>query len=241
MEQVEAVQCSVSSIRQGTGGVAAAIVGQSADQSYCYKGTDSVFGTIRSLAGGASQNWGNNEDWLHGGSGCGGTRDYPRGNGTTGQGYSGGAGSNSNGFPGGGGGGAGAEGGQYASYDAGDGGTGLASTITGSSVTRGGGGGGGSYYESGHPSYQGPGLAGAGGGGAGTINSSRTNVNGTANTGGGGGGGGNRRGGGNGGSGVVILRMATSNYSGTTTGSPTVTTSGSDTILTFNGSGSYTA
>jgi hypothetical protein len=39
----------------------------------------------------------------------------------------------------------------------------------------------------------------------------------------------------------VILRMPTSNYSGTTSGSPTVTTSGSDTILTFNASGSYTA
>jgi hypothetical protein len=48
-------------------------------------------------------------------------------------------------------------------------------------------------------------------------------------------------GGSSGGSGVVILRMATANYSGTTTGSPTVTTSGSDTILTFNASGSYTA
>jgi hypothetical protein len=35
--------------------------------------------------------------------------------------------------------------------------------------------------------------------------------------------------------------MATANYSGTTTGSPSVTTSGSDTILTFTGSGSYTA
>jgi hypothetical protein len=34
--------------------------------------------------------------------------------------------------------------------------------------------------------------------------------------------------------------MATANYTGTTSGSPTVTTSGSDTILTFNGSGSYT-
>jgi hypothetical protein len=40
---------------------------------------------------------------------------------------------------------------------------------------------------------------------------------------------------------VVILRMATANYSGTTTGSPTVTTSGSDTILTFTASGSYSA
>ena len=61
--------------------------------------------------------------------------------------------------------------------------------------------------------------------------------------GGGGGGASNRAGdypGANGGSGVVILRMPTANYSGTSTGSPTVTTSGSDTILTFNSSGSYT-
>jgi hypothetical protein len=35
--------------------------------------------------------------------------------------------------------------------------------------------------------------------------------------------------------------MATTNYSGTTSGSPTVSTSGSDTILLFNSSGSYTA
>jgi hypothetical protein len=43
-----------------------------------------------------------------------------------------------------------------------------------------------------------------------------------------------------GGSGIVILRMLTANYTGTTTGSPTVTTDGSDTILTFTSSGSYT-
>jgi hypothetical protein len=34
--------------------------------------------------------------------------------------------------------------------------------------------------------------------------------------------------------------MATSDYSSTSTGSPTVTTSGSDTIVTFTASGSYT-
>ena len=45
---------------------------------------------------------------------------------------------------------------------------------------------------------------------------------------------------GNGGSGIVILRMPTASYSGTSTGSPTVTTSGSDTILQFTASGSYT-
>ena len=40
--------------------------------------------------------------------------------------------------------------------------------------------------------------------------------------------------------GVVIMRFPTSNYSGTTTGSPTVTTDGIYTILTFTGNGSYT-
>jgi hypothetical protein len=45
----------------------------------------------------------------------------------------------------------------------------------------------------------------------------------------------------NGGSGVVILRVPTSDYSGTTTGSPTVTTDGTDTIMKFTGSGSYTS
>jgi hypothetical protein len=44
-----------------------------------------------------------------------------------------------------------------------------------------------------------------------------------------------------GGSGVVIISVPTVNYTGTTTGSPTVTTSGSNTILQFNSSGSYTA
>jgi hypothetical protein len=38
---------------------------------------------------------------------------------------------------------------------------------------------------------------------------------------------------------VVIIRVPTANYSGVTTGSPTVTTSGADTIIQWNGSGSY--
>jgi hypothetical protein len=37
------------------------------------------------------------------------------------------------------------------------------------------------------------------------------------------------------------LSIPTANYTGTTTGSPTVTTSGSNTILTYTASGSYTA
>jgi hypothetical protein len=36
------------------------------------------------------------------------------------------------------------------------------------------------------------------------------------------------------------LSVPTASYSSTTTGSPTVTTSGSNTILKFTGSGSYT-
>ena len=47
--------------------------------------------------------------------------------------------------------------------------------------------------------------------------------------------------GGAGGSGVVIISVLTANYTGTYTGSPTITTSGSNTILQFNASGSYTA
>ena len=62
--------------------------------------------------------------------------------------------------------------------------------------------------------------------------------------GGGGGGGGSRdetnNVGGDGGSGVVILRIPTGNYTGTTTGSPTVTTDGAFTIIKFTSSGTYT-
>jgi len=138
----------------------------------------------------------------------------------------------------GGGGGAsavGVNGVSSASAVAGIGGAGTASSITGSSVTRAGGGGG---------SCNAPGMTGgsggAGGGGAGTSGANPGTA-GTANTGGGGGAAGNGQSSGAGGKGVVILSVPTASYSSTTTGSPTVTTSGSNTILQFNGSGSYTA
>jgi hypothetical protein len=138
---------------------------------------------------------------------------------------------------GGGGGGAGGVGGNLSGSTDGAGGAGSASSITGSSVTRagGGGGGGGTTHTAG--------AGGTGGGGAGR-NYNGAGFSGTANTGSGGGGAGYDGGygvSGSGGKGVVILSMLTSKYSGTTTGSPTVTTSGSNTILQFNGSGSYTA
>lgn len=98
--------------------------------------------------------------------------------------YSGGSGS---GINAGGGAGAGANGGTF------NGGAGFASSITGSSVTRGGGGAGATS-----------GVGGAGGGG-------NQNASGTANTGSGGGGSslGAGTAGGNGGSGVIIFRVPT--------------------------------
>jgi hypothetical protein len=57
--------------------------------------------------------------------------------------------------------------------------------------------------------------------------------------GGGGGGGAQGFNGGNGGKGVVILSVPTSSYSGSVTGSPTVTISGGNTIMKFTGSGTY--
>jgi hypothetical protein len=139
-------------------------------------------------------------------------------------------------YPAGGGGGAGAVGGSgTGSSSGGVGGNGSASSITGSSVTYAGGGGGSAYGAGGGTG----GAGGSGGGGAGSVGQGAA---GTANLGGGGGGSDRApiSNGGAGGKGVVILSVPTASYSSTTTGSPTVTTSGSNTILQFNGSGSYT-
>ena len=174
-----------------------------------------------------------------GGSGCyytaaGGSGNTPST--SPSQGNNGGAGQPSGApYRGGGGGGANAVG--VAGGTSGNGGNGTASSITGSSVTYAGGGGGGCN------SLGSGGTGGTGGGGAGSNGTPNPAPSGTANTGGGGGGGGNTNSvnGGAGGKGVVILSLPTANYSSTTTGSPTVTTSGSNTILQFTGSGSYTA
>jgi hypothetical protein len=157
------------------------------------------------------------------------------GAGTSGQGNAGAAGTVINTVStGGGGGGAGAAGavGTNGAHG-GQGGIGVQSSITGSAVYYSGGGSGGGSLST---------TGGSGGGGTGGAASSNGGA-GTANTGGGGGGGGNTSPdtGGNGGSGVVIISVPTSAYSGTTTGSPTVTTSGSNTIIKFTASGSYTA
>ena len=189
--------------------------------------------TITSDGGGGGGSTGSGNSGGSGGGG-GSTTDSSEksgGSGTANQGYAGGLGRHVPGSyeGGGGGGGAGAVGGNYTAGPpniGGAGGNGVASTITGSSITRGGGGGGSGANDA---------AGGSGGGGQGSPNY----TSGTANT-GGGGGAGSALGAGSGGSGVVILRVPTANYSGTTTGSPTVTTNGTDTILTFNASGSYT-
>jgi len=94
------------------------------------------------------------------------------------------------------------------------GGVGTANSITGSSVT---------YAAGGNAGNGNPGAAGG------------------ANTGNGGHGSAQAYAGAAGGKGVVILSIPTANYSGTITGTPTEATSGSNKILTFTGSGSYTA
>ena len=149
------------------------------------------------------------------------------GSGTSGQGNAGGAGGSSNG--GGGGGGAGASGNAGSPAGNSNGGNGLSSSITGSAITYAGGGGG-----MGGPGYSSSGGSGGGGNGGSSGTSGTTNL-------GGGGGACYLGSAGSGGSGVVILSIPTAQYTGTTTGSPTVTTSGSNTILKYTSSGTYTA
>ena len=181
---------------------------------------------IVSAGGGYGANWTNSGG--AGGSGGGGgaaTNPTSGGSGTANQGFAGGA-NNTAGNISGGGGGAGAVGANGTGSSGGNGGAGTASSITGSAVTYAGGGGG---------MTTGGGTAGLGGTGGGG-NAGNPGTAGTQNLGGGAGGTAS-----NGGKGVVILSVPTAKYSSTTTGSPTVTTSGSNTIMQFNGSGSYTA
>ena len=123
------------------------------------------------------------------------------------------------------------------------GGEGLSSSITGSAVLRAGGGGCGSY--SAQPTVS-LGADGGGNGGLGSGGPPTTYPAASDDNKGGGGGGYSSPYStpnipkGSGGSGVVILRMPTVSYSGTTSGSPTVTTDGDYTILQFNDDGTYT-
>ena len=123
----------------------------------------------------------------------------------------------------------------------GDGGDGVASTITGSSVTRAGGGGAGYSITRGGRW----GNAGLGGGGRGGQDEVSNGSNGTANTGGGGGGGTSydgvgASGGGSGGSGIVILRYPntkTITLAGGASSSAGEQTDGSDKYIEIQTSG----
>lgn len=158
-------------------------------------GNDSVFGSITSKGGGRGERPSSAAET--GGSGGGSWTAGQQGSGTSGQGYNGSAGNGANAA--GGGGGAGAVGGGVSPSVGGNGGSGVASSITGSSVTRAGGGGGASNT---------PGSGGAGGGGVGGTNLGAGPGTGSVNTGGGGGGGQSTGSvaGASGGSGVVIIR-----------------------------------
>lgn len=226
----------------GAGGVGFAISNPSNGSNSVLSGTGLT--TITSIGGGhgASQTGGGVGN--SGGSGGGSTYTVGYGGaGTSGQGYAGGGAWNDPNYPSGGGGGSGGVGQTPAngSSNGGNGGTGTSSSITGTAVSYAAGGGGGT---------NGSGGGGSGGGsGAGNAGSGQNTGGGSgaANTGSGGGGGSGNSNpnygatGGGGGSGVIILSVPTSNYSGTKTGSPTITTSGSNTIIKFTSSGTYTA
>jgi hypothetical protein len=199
----------------GSGGAGASGAG------YGVNGTASVFGQISTAGGGggAGGSASSVKNGLSGGSGGGG-QNYDAGT-SVAVGGSGVLGQGNNGGPGvgGGGGGAGTAGYRPTAINlAGGGGNGTASAISGTVTAYAGGGAGAGGGQPG----------GFGGGGA-------ANVAGTANTGGGGGG----DSGSNGGSGIVIVSYPDVYAAASaTTGSPTVSTSGSGSIA-FNGSTQY--
>jgi len=251
---------TVYTITVGAGGVvtAGAPVSSNGGNSVI-SGTS--FTTVTALGGGGGAGYyGSYQAGANGGSGGGGASSanaaggkgvYP---GSTyldqaRQGYDGGRGNGTSGNGsqnGGGGGGAGAVGQSPAKSQSGGGygGVGVVNPFTGSTSGQNVSG---TYYlagggGAGTERYAGPGGAGGYGGGGQGQGSGTTYTAGTTNTGGGGGGGGynGATDGLNGGSGVVILRVGSGTTASSTTGSPTVTTSGAYRFYTFTASGSIT-
>ena len=179
----------------------------------------SGFTTITAYGGGGGPDYGSNAP--SGGCGGGGSENYTLGgSGTSGQGYPGGNGSAYTTGGGGGGGGTGGGGYNAAGYSNGaPGGIAASSSILGTTY-------------------------GVGGKGA-PPNTYTTSSAGGANTGNGatgaGASGGSEGSGANGGSGIAALKILTSDYTGTYSGSPSVSISGSYTILTYTSTGTYTA
>jgi hypothetical protein len=205
---------SSTTITVGGGGAGGA--GSVSVQPRGGNGSDSSIGsTIVSTGGGTGGSYRSYTTYsagVSGGSGGGGgssevQTSHSGGSGTSGQGTAGGYGLGRQGYLAGGGGGAGGGGNNaVANSTAGNGGSGLSNSITGSSVTRAGGGGGAGY---GYANGTGDGSGGSGGGGSANTQSSSSAAGtaGTVNTGSGGGGGSYDAGaGGQGGSGIVVLR-----------------------------------
>jgi hypothetical protein len=193
--------------------------------------------TITSTGGGGGGK-GVSGSGISGGSGGGGgmRNALSGGTGTSGQGNNGGTGSSgtSDGAAGGGGGASAVGGSASGTKTAGNGGAGTSSSISGSSVTYAGGGGGSTRNFDGTYTN---GTGGSGGGGNGALQNAAAG-SGTTNLGGGGGGGdSNSTGnGGAGGSGTVIISYAGSQqFNG-----GLVTSSGGNTIHTFNATGALT-
>lgn len=220
---------------------------------YETQGSDSSVLLLNAYGGGKSYA---GAGWYGVNGGSGGGANYQGlsygGFGISGQGNNGGRGhvgggiSSNDPYSSGGGGGAGAAGEDGTSTGSGDGGIGRLISIDGTSTYYAGGGGAGADNARRADSA---GLGGLGGGGDGGSNSFNDNTgpkvsgqNGAPNSGGGGGGKNNGATGtsvnGAGGSGVVILRLNKPAFA--TTGSPTVTTIGGETIYKFTGSGSIT-
>jgi hypothetical protein len=191
-------------------------------------GVASVFGSIQATGGGNGASTGNNGG--SGGSGGGGSYSVGvGGQGTSGQGNAGGKSSSAANNTGGGG-GAGTIGLDATGGFVGSGGAGIASAISGTVTAYAGGGGGGGASVGG--------TGGVGGGGLGSSSTPGGSTAGSANTGGGGGGGyfGPSSAGG---SGIVIVSYPDVYAAATsTTGSPTVSTSGSGSIYFPDAGGS---
>lgn len=214
-------------------------------------GSSSIFNTLTAIGGGAGGTGSSNG--ANGGSGGGGGGDPVGGAGSTTSGGSALAAHGEDGgdgtkdppyYLGGGGGGSAAVGADATSTQGGAGGNSSSNSISGASVAYGGGGGGGGDRDG---ALAKPTVAagGTGGGGAGASASEidfTAAVPGTANRGGGGGGGvvagaWSPEEGAAGGSGVVIISYPTGSINAT---GGTITTSGGNTIHTFNSSGTFT-
>ena len=207
-------------------------------------GYDSVFNNITSIGGGGGSSYATQTIPSSGGSGGGGGSQavgaQTGASGEPGQGYAGGSGfTGGTPYPGGGGGGAGGLGGNATTGVGGNGGDGLQNDITVTTTGTGpyyAGGGGSATYGSGTP-----GTGGSGIGGAGKYTNSNGNP-GNPQTGSGGGGTNGGFPSGSGGSGIVVLRYPTADVASyTATGlTPTETTVGTDTVLSFTTVGTGT-